>query len=525
MTIVGVDFGTATTLVAAAGAWGPPSVAPVGRSTRWLPSLARPVPGGFVVGEDAEESDPDRVVRSIKRAITERRRTVTIAGPDGPEDVDADGAARAILVELRRRAAAAGLALDQQAVRLGCPAMWDGAQRRRLVDIATAAGLRVADAALVDEPVAAGLAWLTHRYLGHTERPAGRLLVVDMGGGTLDIAVLSVAGGPTAEVSVLASLGVAMAGDALDVAIARDLAAEMARNRIDVALHPQPDLAWALLERAGREAKLRLSTVDEHPVVLPRALGYPHVIRYTRPQLEAALAPQLDGAENLIVSALRAARVTRRSLGAAELRAIDRDELLADIDFVLLVGGMSRVPYVGRRLGGLFPKAQVYADAGVAPDEAVVAGLAGAGDERVSLHRPGFDLVLAWSGGTHLLYQAYTPLYQPWQVYSGDSELAYEQRVRPPSVPSSGAGELRAVAADGRIVPLVVDGLATSGLPVRFGPGETVLRVYCDGLVTVADGSGAALAVRAERWPAVGSRGDTALTFRRLSDPSPTVVT
>jgi molecular chaperone DnaK (HSP70) len=525
VTFVGVDFGTATTLVATADSWGPPALVPIGRSTRWLPSLARPVPGGYVVGEDAEEVDPDRVVRSVKRAITERRRTLTVAGPYGLEDVDADAAARAILTELVRRAAAAGLSLDRRPVRFGCPAMWDGAQRRRLIEIAASAGLTVADAALVDEPVAAGLAWLSHRYLGHAERPAGRLLVLDMGGGTLDIAVLAVAGGPTPEVSVLSSLGVALAGDALDVAIARDLAAEMARNRIDVAFHPQPELAWALLERAAREAKLRLSTAAEHPVVLPRALGYPHVIRYPRTALEAALAPQLDGAENLIVSALRAARVTSRRLGAAELRAIDRDELLADVDFVLLVGGMSRVPYVGRRVGALFPKAQLYTDAGVAPDEAVVAGLAGARDERVSLHRPGVDLVLCWSGGAHTLYQAYTPLYQPWQVYSGDSELAYEQRVRPPSVPSSGVGEVRAVAADGAPLRLVVDGRDSGGLPVRFGPGETVLRVSCDGLVTVLDGSGATTAVRVQRWPAVGSRGDTGLTLRRLSDPSPTVFT
>jgi molecular chaperone DnaK (HSP70) len=63
-----------------------------------------------------------------------------------------------------------------------------------LLAIARRAGLPVAEAALVDEPVAAGIAWLTYRFLAHGERPTGSLLVFDMGGGTLDVAVLSVAG-------------------------------------------------------------------------------------------------------------------------------------------------------------------------------------------------------------------------------------------------------------------------------------------------------------------------------------------
>ena len=250
---------------------------------------------------------------------------MTTGGPN-PVVVDTDAVVAAILAELARRADRFGLALGvDREVRLGCPVVWDGAQRRRLLDIAATAGLPVAESGLIEEPVAAGLAWLTHRYLGLGERPAGRLLVFDMGGGTVDVAVMTVAAGPRPRVRVLAAAGAAVAGDALDAAVARDLAAEMARNRVDIAWHPQPELAWALLERAAREAKVRLSLVDSHPVVLPPPLAYPTVISYQRARLESALAAQMDGAESLVLSALRAARAGRPGLTAPRLRAIGRD--------------------------------------------------------------------------------------------------------------------------------------------------------------------------------------------------------
>src|SRR4030095_15406826 len=117
------------------------------------------------------------------------------------------------------------------------------------------------------------VAGLAHLSLAAGERPTGRLLVFDMGGGTLDVAVLAVTGGPQPEIAVQSCLGMPMAGDALDAAIARGLADEMAQHRVDVTAHPRRELAWALLERAAREAKVRLSHADEHPVVLPRQLA------------------------------------------------------------------------------------------------------------------------------------------------------------------------------------------------------------------------------------------------------------
>jgi hypothetical protein len=401
-------------------------------------------------------------------------------------------------------------------VRLGCPAMWDGGQRRRMLAIATEAGLPVGEFALVDEPVAAGIAWLAHRYLLAGDRPTGRLLVFDMGGGTLDVAVLAVTGGPQPEIAVQSCLGMAMAGDALDIAIARDLALEMAQHEVDVGQHSRPELAWALLERAAREAKVRLSLAEEHPVVLPRQLAYPHAIRYHRQQLEAAFQSQMDGAENLVVSALRAARLAQQPVTAAELRAIRRPELAAGIDFVLLVGGMSRIPYVARRLAAFFPEARLYDDAGVPPEEAVAAGLADpVGYDRIRLHRPAFDVVLDCEYGRIVAYEAYTPLFEPWQVYSGYSAPGFERRLRSPEVPTRGFGTLRAVSTTGGPLPMMVDGQPIDGLTVRLGPEDIVFGISCDGRIDIVDGLGETQALQADGWPLPG-RDNTGPVLHRL---------
>jgi molecular chaperone DnaK (HSP70) len=516
MGVVGIDFGTATTLMATRPGWGPAAVLPLGHATSWLPSVAWANGAGIVVGEEAENGGPQQI-RSIKRAITERRETVIVPGDDGPREVEADAVIVAILTELAGRASRRGaLVPADSVVRMGCPAMWDGPQRKRLVRLAAQAGLAVTDAALVDEPVAAGMAWLSDQYLRRGERPRGTLLVFDMGGGTLDIAVLSVAGGPEPDVAVLACLGVPLAGDALDTAIARDIAAEMEANRIDVAFHPRPELAWALLERAGREAKVRLSYADEHPIVLPRQLAYPKVVRYRHERLEQAFATQLDGAENLVLSALRASRLTRLGTHPAKLRGLDRATLAGDVDFVLLAGGMSRLPYVGRRLSALFPHAAIHDNAGVAPEETVVAGLADtAGYERISLHRPGFDIVLEWDGGRRPLYEAFTPLYQPWEVYSGHSDLGYERRLAVGELPSGGTGLVRVVSATGEPVRLDLDGAMLDGLPVRFGPAGCVLRAYADGRMSLVDGEGTPLHLRCDAWPVL--RDQAVLPLRRTT--------
>ncbi|HEX5995966.1 MAG TPA: Hsp70 family protein, partial [Jiangellales bacterium] len=288
--VVGVDFGTSTSLVATRAGRRPVQITPLGRTTRWFPSVAGYRGETLLIGEDADGLSSDQVMRSIKRAITTNEETVSLPGPDGPRSVSADDVIVAMLAEIAERAAEAGERLaDDREFRLGCPAAWDGPQRQRLLDLAAKASLPVEDSALVDEPIAAGIAWVSHRFLAYGERPNGRLLVFDMGGGTLDIAVLDVVGGGHPEVSVLAALGTAYAGDMLDQAIARDLLEDLGARGFDAGTVTRPELLQAVVLRAARDAKVRLSRRRDHRIVLPsRDIGPVPVLTYSREQLEEA---------------------------------------------------------------------------------------------------------------------------------------------------------------------------------------------------------------------------------------------
>jgi molecular chaperone DnaK (HSP70) len=81
--VVGIDFGTATTLMATRPGWAPAAVLPLGHATTWLPSVAWANGAAIVVGEEAENGGPQQI-RSIKRAITERRETVIVPGRQRP---------------------------------------------------------------------------------------------------------------------------------------------------------------------------------------------------------------------------------------------------------------------------------------------------------------------------------------------------------------------------------------------------------------------------------------------------------
>jgi molecular chaperone DnaK (HSP70) len=524
---IGVDFGTSTSFVAEQVGRRPVEIAPLGRTTRWLPSLASYHGETILVGEDAESLPADQVLRSIKRSITENRLHVQVAGPNGVRTVLVDEVVVAILAEIARRAESAGRPITfERELRLGCPAMWDGEQRQRLLDLAAKAGLPADHSGLVDEPVAAGVAWVTHRFLRYGERPEGRLLVFDMGGGTLDIAVLDVVGGERPEIAVLSALGTTHAGDLLDETIAGDLEAELGSRGVDVAALPNPLLVRALLLRAAREAKVALTRVREHRVVLPRIVGQLPVVPYSREQMEEAFQPQMRVAEQLVWAAVRAARLTERgNRSPVDLRRQGSDELAGDINFVLLAGGMCRIPYVERRIGALFPGAQVFDSAGVEPDEAIVAGLAATtGYERINLHRPGIDFVVEWNDGGQrreaTVYHAYTPLYEPWQAMSGQFDLGYERYGRDFPGPGQGNGVLRVRTPAGEYLGLKYEGQDMDGIQLTFGR-DIFFKLYCDGRIVLRDGAGRSYLMRVDRWPRIMGRDYARLVLRTVADGPP----
>ena len=154
---VGIDFGTSTTLIAVSDDSGDARIIPIGQTTPWMPSVAAlDSTGALVVGEAALAVDPRRQIRSIKARVTQGDTAVEVDGVH----LDARSVMIAILGEALRRAEAAmpGAIRNLRQVYLGCPALWNGAQRRLLADVAHELGLPVDVADIIDEPVEIGRA-------------------------------------------------------------------------------------------------------------------------------------------------------------------------------------------------------------------------------------------------------------------------------------------------------------------------------------------------------------------------------
>jgi hypothetical protein len=374
-------------------------------------------------------------------------------------------------------------------VRLGCPAMWDGRQRRRLLAAAQRADLPVVLASMVDEPVAAGIAWLSH-HPAAADRPL-RIVVFDMGGGTLDIAVLDVR---HKEVAVLAALGVPEAGDALDEAIAVDFDFALAKVGIDLDSLPHQRRARTWLKDAARTTKLLLSVQDEHVIVLPPAVfGRAGEVWYTRDQLNEVFQPQMERAEATVELALRVARITELADTARDIARMPLDDLVQGIDVVLLSGGMSRIPYVKERMEWLFEASTRVELAADQPENAVAVGLAKAGEYgKINIFRPPFDILLEWDRGQEYrtVYEAFTPLVGRSQIAGGGDDLRFVRQARELSLPRSGKGRLRVVSHSGERLRATLAGRNLDAYPVVFTDDHFEFSIYPDGRVRMTDGAG-----------------------------------
>jgi molecular chaperone DnaK (HSP70) len=474
----GLDFGTSTTLAAS-----PSGVIPIGESQAWMPSLVGYADDGSIVaGEQALDLPEDQLVRSVKRFITEGRQFVQLDTPAGLRDVRADDLMTEMLREAHRRAS-----LENAEITLGCPAMWDGPQRRRLEAIARRAGLNVTLANIVDEPVAAGIAWLSQRPAG--KRKPLRALVFDMGGGTLDIAVLDI--DAKDEVSVLAAVGVAEAGNTLDEAVAEDLEFVLAAAGISLGSLERPRRARARLHYAAQNAKISLSTVEEIDVKLPRREFGIASIPYSREQLNEMFSPQMDRAEAYLGAALRIACLPSAAGGSVhDIARMPIDELAESVDVVVLSGGMSQVPYVTQRLSELFPRTTKIELASTAPEHAVAMGLAKAtAYSQISKYRPAFDILLEWDNGkeSRTVYEAYTPLLEMRQIAKGGSDLRFVRTGRQLNLPNRGKGQLRVVSHTRELVTATLGGSNLDGFLVALSSTDFEFSLYPNGHIHLAD--------------------------------------
>ena len=229
------------------------------------------------------------------------------------------------------------------------PAYFNDAQRQATKDAGKIAGLEVLR--IINEPTAAALAYGLEKDEGKT------IVVYDLGGGTFDVSVLEIGDG---VFEVKATNGdTFLGGEDFDMRIVEYLADEFKKeNSIDL---KSDKLALQRLREEAEKAKKELSTASTYEVNLPfitaDATGPKHLnMKLTRAKLESLV-------DDLIK---RTISPIKKALADAGLKA-------ADVDDVVLVGGMTRMPAVQSAVSGYFGKEP---HKGVNPDEVVAMGAA-----------------------------------------------------------------------------------------------------------------------------------------------------
>ena len=229
------------------------------------------------------------------------------------------------------------------------PAYFNDSQRQATKDAGKIAGLEVLR--IINEPTAAALAY------GLDKKKTGTVAVYDLGGGTFDISILEIGDGVFEVKSTNGDTH--LGGEDFDLEIINYLADEFKKdNGIDLR---QDKLALQRLKEGAEKAKIELSSSTETEVNLPFITadqsGPKHLtIKLSRAKLEAIIGDLLT-----------------KSLKPCEMALKDAGLKASDIDDVILVGGMTRMPKVIELVKNFFGKEP---NKGVNPDEVVATGAA-----------------------------------------------------------------------------------------------------------------------------------------------------
>jgi molecular chaperone DnaK len=367
---IGIDLGTTNSCMAVLEG-GEPSVIPNAEGGRTTPSVvAFTGDGERLVGPPAKRqqvTNPQNTIFSIKRfmgrkysEVSEEMKIVpydVVQGPNGDVRVKAGGKEYAppeisamILQKLKADAEAyLGEAVTDAVITV--PAYFNNAQREATKDAGKIAGLNVLR--IINEPTAGALAY------GLEKEQDQKILVWDLGGGTFDVSILDF-DVETMTLEVNATNGDNhLGGDNFDKAIVDWMVAEFKKAQgIDLA---QDKMALQRLYEAAEKAKIELSSTMTTQINLPFVTATPegpkHLdLQLTRAKLEELVADLLE----------RTVEPTKQCLADAALEP-------KDIDHVVLVGGMTRMPAVVDKVKGLIGKDP---HKGVNPDEVVAVGAA-----------------------------------------------------------------------------------------------------------------------------------------------------
>ena len=284
-----------------------------------------------------------------------------------------------ILSELRQVAEEYIGADIRQAI-ITVPAYFNDAQRQATIDAGKIAGLDVMR--IINEPTAAAIAY------GSQSNRAQTIAVFDLGGGTFDISILSIDDG---IFNVLSTTGdTFLGGEDFDNRIIEHLVLNFARE-YDIDLREDP-MAMQRLKMAAEKAKCDLSELNSTEINLPFIQTSADGVAL---HLNATITR--EEFENLVIDLIK------RSLKICQIALMDANITQDDIDEVVLVGGMTRMPLVQEAVSQFFRKQPAK---NINPDEVVAMGAAIQADEllhqgqqHILLDVTPLDLGLAIHGG------------------------------------------------------------------------------------------------------------------------------
>jgi molecular chaperone DnaK len=363
---IGIDLGTTNSCVAVMEG-GEPTVLENAEGGRTTPSVVAFTDSGErLVGTVAKRQavmNPENTIFSIKRFMGRKEAEVkeeetivpykVVAGPNGDVRIDVEGKQysppeiSAMILQKLKADAEAKLGDEVDSAVITVPAYFNDDQRQATKDAGKVAGLEVKR--IINEPTAAALAYGLDK-----EATDQKILVFDLGGGTFDVSILEIGDG---VFEVKATSGDNhLGGDNWDKSIVEWLVAEFKRDQ-GVDLSEDKNSLQRLYE-AAEKAKIELSTTQETQISLPfitAVEGQPkHLeMKLTRAKLTELTSDLLD----------RVVGPTKQALSDAG----------ADVDHVVLVGGMTRMPAVQEKVKELTGKDP---HKGVNPDEVVAIGAA-----------------------------------------------------------------------------------------------------------------------------------------------------
>src|SRR6478735_6492454 len=370
--VIGIDLGTTNSCVAVMEG-SAPKVIENAEGARTTPSIVAFAPDGErLIGQPAKRqgvTNPEHTFFAIKRLIGRRfddpmtqkdmgmvpykiikadNGDAWVGGRDGkkfsPSEVSG------FILQKMKETAEAHLGEKVTQAVITVPAYFNDAQRQATKDAGKIAGLEVLR--IINEPTAAALAY------GLDKKQSGTIAVYDLGGGTFDVSVLEIGDGVFEVKSTNGDTF--LGGEDFDTRVVNFLADEFKKeNGIDLR---SDRLALQRLKDAAEKAKIELSSAQQTEVNLPfitaDASGPKHItIKITRAKLEALVEDLIQKTVGPVKQALKDAGVTA-----------------SQIDEVILVGGMTRMPKVQEAVKQIFGGKEPHK--GVNPDEVVAIGAA-----------------------------------------------------------------------------------------------------------------------------------------------------